>query len=95
MQVEDFRPFLNVIIPANKMTFFSCETGFMGHSGHQSLSQCGFTQRGFYYTRLKIIKYMGEKICRALKIFNTRVSTQAVTHYTAVNAGSVSYPSTV
>jgi hypothetical protein len=37
----------------------------MGHSVHQPFSQCGFAQRGFDFTRSKIIKYMGKNLPNA------------------------------
>jgi hypothetical protein len=52
----------------------------MEHSGHQSLSQCGFTQRGFLIYAVENNLMRGGKICRTLKILNTRVSKLTVTN---------------
>jgi hypothetical protein len=66
----------------------------VSNSSLQALRQ-PLLQRGFDYTRLRIIKYM-ENNCQTLKNLNTRGNTWAVTaHSTAAQAGSISYPSIV
>jgi hypothetical protein len=53
----------------------------MGHSGRQSLSQCGFTQRVFYYTRLKVILMYGKILPSAENFQYTRINTGGYSLY--------------